>query len=66
MESMVSGGRRDPVSLPVNRLYELTTNSLARLWAAISILDAELSELLLSKPLLRRLSLSDLVSEDDL
>ncbi|GFF94870.1 zinc finger protein rsv1 [Aspergillus udagawae] len=37
-----------------------------RLWAAISILDAELSELLLSEPLLRRLSSSNLVSEDDL
>ncbi|GIC92990.1 C2H2-type zinc finger protein [Aspergillus udagawae] len=37
-----------------------------RLWAAISILDAELSELLLSEPLLRHLSPSDLVSEDDL
>ncbi|KAF4239383.1 hypothetical protein CNMCM6805_005805 [Aspergillus fumigatiaffinis] len=37
-----------------------------RLWAAVSILDAELSELLLSEPLLRRFAPSDLVSEDDL
>ncbi|KAF7181807.1 hypothetical protein CNMCM7691_001104 [Aspergillus felis] len=37
-----------------------------RLWAAVSILDAELSELLLSEPLLRRFPPSDLVSEDDL
>ncbi|KAL4811664.1 hypothetical protein BDW67DRAFT_189991 [Aspergillus spinulosporus] len=36
-----------------------------RLWAAVSILDAELSELLLSEPLLRR-SPSDLLSEDNL
>ncbi|KAF4184127.1 hypothetical protein CNMCM7927_008317 [Aspergillus lentulus] len=37
-----------------------------RLWAAVSILDAELSELLLGEPVVRRFAPSDLVSEDDL